>query len=149
MYRPVCKSVEIYTSPASSLACLFRATVPALGPAAWVCLGGGASAHRQPAVPFAPTLFRLRAARRGRAGGGHAPSQAAFPIAINRNLFMRITTTGHGALAPLIQSLGATDSVTAEPHETGAFAGKFLRAGCCLYFGFAAGLGSRNARCLL
>lgn len=37
-------------------------------------------------------------------------------VAINRNLFTRITTAGHSALGLLMQLLRATDSATAEPH---------------------------------
>lgn len=64
--------------------------------------------------------FGLRAA--GRAGGERGKARSGLrrhsraPV-INRNLFTRITTAGHGALGPLVQLLGATDSSTGEPTE--------------------------------
>lgn len=54
----------------------------------------------------------------GGAGEGTLWAVKAFAgLVINRNLFTRITTAGHGALGPLVQLLGATDSSTGEPTE--------------------------------
>ncbi|XP_037263106.1 uncharacterized protein LOC130158080 [Falco biarmicus] len=108
MYDPVCKSVEISTSLSPSLEYLFRAgLLRGCSPEGWLSTS---KAHLSSPVGFGGCGVRWRGA-----GGRHAPRCHSRAVAINRNLFTRITTAGHGALGPLMQLLRATDSATAEP----------------------------------